>query len=47
MQVVTKTSAGAKTMPAAVTSIEEAKQIKRPNRCTARRTLTWASARAI
>ena len=33
MQVVTKTTnAGAKTLPAAVTSIEEAKQLKRPNR---------------
>src|SRR5580700_8079643 len=32
MQVVTKTTAAAKTLPAAVTSIEEAKQLKRPNR---------------
>ena len=32
MQVVTKSTAGAKTLPAAVTSIEEAKLLKRPNR---------------
>src|SRR5580658_9172073 len=32
MQVVTKTTVGAKTLPAAVTSIEEAKTLKRPNR---------------